>query len=159
MHRPGFTLIEFLVTVAVFGVGLTLVSLNLLSSQHRADMGSSVQMLLADIRATQFKAMRGGTEGRSDSDYYGIKFNEVDYVIFHGSSYVASDASNVVIALPQSLRFSEVTWPGGMVIFAKGSGEVLGWIEGYNEVRLTDESQGVTKTIELNQLGVVSYVN
>lgn len=155
----GFTMIDFLVAVAVFLSVTGLISINLLSSQHKVNLTSAVDILVADLAGQQLKAMSGDTEGRGVNDAYGIYFGTTSYTVFHGLAYNPGDSSNFTVNLPVGITLANVTWPTNMVIFGKGSGEVVGWSGSTNSLQITSVSDGRTKTITVNRLGVVDNVN
>jgi hypothetical protein len=61
--------------------------------------------------------------------------------------------------LDATLGFSEITFPSGILVFSAGSGEVVGYTEALNTISLSDESDGLTKIITVNQYGVPTTLN
>jgi type II secretory pathway pseudopilin PulG len=154
----GFTMIDFLVSVAVFLGVLGLISINLLSGQKRTQLTAATDLIVADLRLQQFKAMAGDTEGRSSSDRYGLYFGNSSYTAFHGSSYNASDTSNFVTTLPNGVAVNTIAFAGRVVIFEKGSGEVVGFDGNNNTLNIGASGQASGVTIRVNRYGVVDDV-
>src|SRR3989344_2005457 len=96
--QKGFTLIEIIVVVSTIVTLLGFITISLVRSQQTASLTSVEGILLADLKQQQLKSMIGDTEGRSDSDQYGIHFDSNKYVLFHGD-YSDGETSNSVINL------------------------------------------------------------
>lgn len=152
--RKGFSLVEVLVVTAALATLFGLVSVNLLSARGKADMSSSVNTAIADIRSQQLKAMLGETQSASVSAY-GVYFTTSNYVLFRGSSYNPADSANVTISLPDSLRFTVINLPSAQVVFSPGSGEVSSFVSNQNSLTLGNTQTNETKTFLINRLGVV----
>jgi prepilin-type N-terminal cleavage/methylation domain-containing protein len=149
-YARGFTLIELILTMGIFAVITTLVTINLLKVQHAASVSSVATTLVADLRGQQTKAITGDTEGRTTTDQYGVHFDSDKYVLFHGI-YTDGEPSNFEIPLEGSLNFTT----NGDVIFSKGSGE----LSGINTITLRDNTTNEQKVININIYGVVNSVN
>lgn len=156
MTRKGFTLIEMVVVMGII-VLITAISVpSLLGSREQAEVNSSAAVVVSDIKQQQLKAMLGDTEGRSDPDFYGVHFEQETYTLFHGSSYSMNDPTNAVIALPDNLQFSSVSFPQSTIVFAKGSGEIVGFTAGADSVLLYNPNNNQSRQITFNQYGVVT---
>lgn len=154
--QQGITLVELIVVMAIFTTLIGLTTINLLGAKQQASLSTSVDTLITDIKEQQVKAMVGDTEGRGNTDKYGIHFETNTYTLFHGT-YTPGDSSNSVISLGDSIQFSTVSFPSSQLIFSKGSGEVSG--SGSNTIVVQDISNGSTKTITINRYGVVTGIN
>jgi prepilin-type N-terminal cleavage/methylation domain-containing protein len=150
--QRGFTLIELMLVLSIIGILLGFVSINLVRSQQAASMTSAEEMLVADLRQQQLKSMIGDTEGRADADQYGIYFKSNQYVFFHGT--YSTDPANFTINLDGNLQFES---PETYVAFKKVSGEIVSG--SVSSVVLRDITNGNTKTITVNNYGVVTQVN
>lgn len=151
--RRGFTLPELLIVMGILAVLFGLVSLNLLGGQHQLSVASSLSQLIADIKLQQSKAMWGDTEGRGSTDSYGVYLNSNQYILFHGPAYSAGDPDNVVIDMDSGASLS----PTQSYIFAKGSGEIIGYDANADTITISSPSD--SKTIEFNQYGVIVSQN
>jgi type II secretory pathway pseudopilin PulG len=149
----GFTIIELVITMGIFMIITSLVTINLLRAQHNASSSTTVTTLISDIKQQQVKAMTGDTEGRGTRDSYGIHFDTNRYVLFHGT-YSETEISNFNVNLEGSLSFTGLTGDSN-VIFSQGSGEKAG----LNSIVLTDSITNSQKTITINTYGVITEVN
>jgi type II secretory pathway pseudopilin PulG len=115
----GFSLVELIVAMSIILTLIGLVTINLAGAQQRISLNTVVQNLVSDIRQQQIKAMVGDSEGRPSADSYGIHTDPNQYVLFHGSTYSATEPSNFQISLPSNVQFVN---PGLDIIFARVSG-------------------------------------
>lgn len=146
----GFTLVELVVVTSIIIILLGLITISLVRSQQTASLISVTEILLADLKQQQLKAMIGDTEGRATSDSYGIHFDANQYVLFHGTTYSSSDTSNSVINLESNMQFNN---PNYNIIFSKLSGTTSAIT-----IELQDKTNSNLKKIHLNTLGVVNQV-
>jgi len=158
-NEKGVTLTELLITSVLVGLLFGYITINFLRTQQKASSRTSINTVVADIKEQQIKAMVGDTEGRSTIDYYGVYFQPTQYTLFHGASYNAGDSANFVIKLGNTTQFSSITFPSSSVVFSKGSGEIVGFINGSNTVTLKNLQSNDTKTITINRYGVITQVN
>lgn len=126
------------------------ITINLVRSQQGASLTSVEEILLADLKQQQLKAMIGDTEGRLDSDSYGVHFDQTKYTLFHGA-YLIGASSNSVINLDNNMQFNN---PNFNVIFSRLSGE----IPTVAMIELQDNTNSKLKRIHLNTLGVVTQI-
>ncbi len=153
----GHTLLEILIVLGLFTVIFTATSLNLLGARSKTSLGTSVDVLLADLRAQQTKAMSGDTGGGGTNVNFGIHFLSNSYVLFK-NTYSASDPYNYSVNL-DDVKI-DTTFSGSEIIFLKGSGEVSGYNPVANTIRLTSlSSSGSPKIITINRFGVIISVN
>jgi len=146
----GFTLVELAVVGSIILTLLGFITINLVNSQQNASLTSQEEILLADLKQQQTKAMIGDTEGRTDSDQYGIHFDLKNYVLFHGSVYLAEDSANSIINLSDNMEFDN---PGFDIIFSKTKGETVP-----KTIILKDVTNSRSKKIHINQYGVVYQI-
>lgn len=147
----GFTLVELAVVISIIVTLLGFITINLVRSQQTASLTSVGEILLADLKHQQLKAMVGDTEGRAESSAYGIHFDSDKYVLFHGT-YSAGETSNSVINLDNNMQFVS---SGFNIIFSKRNGEISPPVI----VELQDNTNLKLKRIRLNIYGVITEVN
>ncbi len=150
--REGFTLIELLVVVLITGMLLGLMSITLGRPQTVANVTTSSDTLLADLKGQQILSMMGDTGNQTSAQPHGIYLQSTQYTLFAGSSYAAGN-SYFVVNLAANAKLS-TTFPSTQVVFTKGSGEVQGFVTGSNAITLT--SGAVTKTITINRFGAIT---
>lgn len=153
----GFTLIELLIVIGLFSILSVFATINLIRPQTKASVDSGLTTIVADLKQEQIKSMVGDSEGLSSAQTFGIYFGGTSYTVFRGSSYSSSDTSNFEVKLDTNLVLSS-TFPSNQVVFARRSGEVSGFVNGANTITITNSADGETKTISVNQLGVISGI-
>lgn len=158
INEKGFTLTELIVVMGILTILLSFVTLNLVNIQQKTSQRSTLDVLIADIKDQQNKAMAGGTKSGQNTDY-GIYFEANRYILFQGSSYVSGDSSNFAVNLDSGLTFTNILFPSSQIVFQRVSGEVIGFTSGQNTVTLTNSSNNDQKTIQINRYGVITAVN
>lgn len=143
--RPGFTLVELLVLGGVMAVLATGVSLNFVSAQVKVSIDQAASQVVADIVEQQARGMAGQGEGGEPSGR----------VITWGSTSYILDPGGTVKEMPAGVVIESVGFAGNRVEFAHGSGEVLGYVAGEDNLVLRHEATGEGRIISLNKWGVV----
>ena len=153
-NQTGFSMIEVIMVVGILSILFAISSIALFRSRTVTANSSTTVLLISDLQSQQVKAMNGDSEGRSTNDNYGIKIESDGYTLFHGIAYSPSEPTNYKIEADQGSQYSS-TFPNDTILFATGSGEIIGFIDGQNSISLTHSSTGLSKSIELNKLGVI----
>lgn len=156
-NAKGFTLIELVISVAIFTILLGLILFNLNTARTEVTLSTTVETLITDLNQQQLKSMVGDTEGRTESDIYGISFAADSYTLFHGT-YAASESSNFSINLPETQQVT-TTFPDDEIIFEQGSGEIVDYDEDTDTITVLDTQNGEQRVLELNKYGVVTDIN
>lgn len=156
--RRGWTYAEMIVALGIIGVLVGLTTINLLNAQSKANQSTSVDSLAADIALQQTRAMTGDQSVAGTKTAYGIYFQSDRYVLFKGNSYSASDPENFSVPLVQA-SFSTINFSGNQLIFASTSGEFANYASDAATVVLTASGSGTTKTLHINNYGVLDSVN
>jgi prepilin-type N-terminal cleavage/methylation domain-containing protein len=151
--RRGFTLIEIILTMGVVATLLVVSSINLLSSQRKSSLTSTLDILYSDLREQQMKAMSSGTTAQ------GIYFSQNYYVLFNGTAYDPDDSGNFTVELSPNQQFIDITFPIATISFLPKSGEISGFIPGNNSVTLVDAQENQSYAVTLNAYGVVTAIN
>lgn len=155
--QQGFTVIEFLLVAAIFAVLTALTTVNLYKFQHNSQVTTSLNSFIADIKEQQTKAMVGDTEGRTGNSTYGINFSTTKYILFHGT-FSSTDSANFTITLPNTLNVT-TTFPNSQLVFAGGTGEIVGYASNSASVTLKDTGTNSQKVIQFNKYGIINSVN
>ncbi len=156
--QQGLTLVELLV---VFGIITLLFSIGVVSIMNIKVITSnntSTNVIVSDLKNQQIKAMTGDTEGRGIPDNYGVKILSNKYVLFHGLAYNSSDTANFQVPIDNGFTLSS-TFPNATIVYASGSGELLGFVANQNAIKITNSSSGQSKTIHLNKYGTITDIN
>lgn len=153
--QKGFTVVDLMIVMATIAILLGLVSVNLIGVQDKANLNTTLNTLVSDIRTQQLKAMVGDTQGTSTPGQFGLHFDADSYTLFYGPVYEPSESSNIVVELPDTLEFQPIGFPLSQVVFDIGSGEVVGFVSGQNTVTLLNTSSNEQEVIGLNRYGAV----
>lgn len=148
--RPGFTVIEVMVTVTIFTLLIGFASINLIQPQTQASLDTTVKTLVSDIRQQQIKAMGGDTDGSAAATEHSIRFETNRYILFRSPTYSPSEPSNFAVDQDPSLRLSPIQ----EVVFVKRSGEVL--VGAPITINLTNTQTGQQKIITINKYGAIN---
>ena len=152
--QSGFTIIEIIVVLGILATLTGIGFISVVNIQRRVPLSATASIMMGDLRGQQTKAMAGDTQGADAGGSYGIYFQPDAYVLFKGSSYNPADTTNAVTPLPTHITV-HTTFPGSSVVFAGGSGDVVGFAEGSSSVTLTQNLSGELKTLMLNRYGAV----
>ena len=155
----GFTLIELIVVLAVLITLLAFTYPSLIGSQHRTTLTETINLLVQDLKDQQLKAMLGDLQGGSTMTNYGIYFQANQYVLFSGTTYVATASANFPVSLNASSSFTSIPFPNSQIVFSRGSGEVLNFSNNTYTLTITDSVENVTKNITVNKYGIVTQIN
>ncbi len=157
--QVGFTIIELLVVIGIIATLFGLATINLVKTQHNANVNAAVDQLLSDIKVQQTRAMTGAEDKNNKGNSYGIHFTGSSYILFQGTSYNISDTTNFPVS-PDATSFSN-TLPAAMnnsIVFNQLSGEINGFVAGKNTIVVTNSAGSESRTITINQYGIVTNV-
>lgn len=157
--NKAFTLIETGIVIAVIAVLVSISTMALTTFQNHTYITNTVETIISDIKHQQLKAMSGSTESQTNISSYGIYFESNQYTLFQGNVYDANNQTNFIIPLNESLEFTNIRFPNGLLIFNKGSGEINGYSSSNNSISLYNSSTNENKTITINRYGVIISVN
>lgn len=147
-NQSGYTLIELLVVMAIAGILLSFVTINLLHVQQGTSLSTAEEMLIADIRSQQMKAIQGTSGGGS----FGIHFSSDNtYALFQGVTYDASSPTNTSVNVDGPITFVS----GTDIIFDSSSGAVHNFTSPLS-ITVTNTASSDQKTIQLNRYGVIT---
>ncbi len=160
--KRGFTLSELLIVIAIMGILLSLTTINLFSAYYKNNLNTSLDVLLADLRQQQLKAMVADTQGASTRRAHGIYFKSDSYVLYQGgltgNSYLSTDPFNFEVKPNEEVQFTNIFLPNSQVLFASNSGEIVDYDPLLNYVTLKNIHTEETKTIRFNQFGTVDSI-
>lgn len=141
--------------MGIIAILVSFITINLLKPQTTASTSSSAQVLIADLREQQIKAMAGDSEGTGAAQAHGIYIESTRYTLFRGTNYSAGEPSNFTIDLESGLALS-TTLPQQQIVFANRSGEVAGYTAGSDTITLSHTQSGEQKVITINRYGAIS---
>lgn len=154
----GFTFVELTIMIAVLATIGTLATVNLAHFNQHATVSSRIATLVSDIRSQQFRAMTGDTDGAATQQEYGVYFEPTQYTLFEGATYDPAKQTNYTVKLENNLSFDAISLPNNEIQFLPISGEVSGYSDTTNTVRLRDGTNGETKTLQINHYGVITAI-
>jgi type II secretory pathway pseudopilin PulG len=159
MKKHGFVLIELAVVFGMLAALIGMTTINIFGSQRKASLTATIDTLVADVRSQQTKAMTGTTDNSGLPPAYGVHFDGDRYVLFRGASYSSSLSSNAIIPLDSRVRFSNIQFANGNIIFASRSGDFIGYASASSSLTVNQLDSGEVKIIQLNRYGVISSIN
>lgn len=152
--NSGFTLIELTIVIGIITLLFGFISISLVNNKQITSISSVRDTLTSDMASQQTKAMNGS--GGAAGVSYGIYFLSNQYVLFKGNSYNPLDTSNFEVEMDSNIIFANVRLANSTLLFASGSGEVVGFQDGLNTLDIEDANGSNTKTITINKYGVVT---
>lgn len=156
-RQSGFTLLEVMLVMALLATLAGAAVINLIRPQASAVSSISLEVLTADLRSQQLRAMSGESGSGGTLQPHGIKFENDRYILFRGSSFDQSDPDNFTVETETGLTLS-TTLPSSVIIFSNGSGEVQNYTEGADTITIHNSSTGESRTVAANRLGVMRAV-
>lgn len=158
-NNHGFTFLEVIVTTGVVAILGSVLFANIFGSQKKAQLTHVIEPLVADIKSQQTKAMTGEESGGTVSDGYGVRFESSRYILFSGLTYNVADTKNIIYELEPRVTIHQTSFPDAVVVFARGSGEIVGYQAGSDTVTVEQLDSHETKIIHLNRYGIITSIN
>jgi prepilin-type N-terminal cleavage/methylation domain-containing protein len=152
IKKNGFTIIEVIVVMGIITILFSIASGNLFKTSYQTSLSNSVVNCIADIRQQQLQAMTGATSG-STPDNYGVYLDQNKYTLFKGV-YDPNNAENKITQLEYPIQISSVQFPSSTILFASGSGSIIGFEGTQNSFSLSNTVDNQSKIIRFNKFGV-----
>jgi len=148
IKQNGFTLIELLLVISIIGILFGLTTISLVNAQTSTSIATSRDMLVADLKSQQAKAING-TDG---SGSFGVHFSSNNtYTLFQGASF-AGATSVFSVTIDNNISFS-----GNDIIFSPVSGEIQGFSDTTPPTITVTNTVGIgQKVITFNKFGAVT---
>jgi prepilin-type N-terminal cleavage/methylation domain-containing protein len=157
--QKGFTLIEILLVMAIISILFAISIVNLNTLQQNTYQNTSEELFLSDLKLQQLKSMTGDNNKTSTFETFGIYFGSNSYTLFRGTNYSASDNENFTVELNPNLTFSNVEFANSQIVFAKNSGEIIGFTNGNDTITIHNDVTQENAVITLNRLGVITSLD
>ncbi len=147
-----------MLTMTILAVLFALTAVSLTNIIPKANTRAAAEVLVADLREQQMKAMSGYEAITGGAANYGIFFEANRYTLFTGSSYVAGNQDNFVVNLQNGLVFDTTNLPLSTIVFSKGSGDPINYSAVYHSIRIRNVVNAELRTITFNQSGVLELI-
>ena len=158
----GFTLIELILVVSLLGLTLIISTVNLFRPVSKAQANGASSDIFSLLRDAQNKAMNTAIGDGTAADDWGIHFETNQYILFKGNVFDPADQANFVVDTPANISLTPTlpcpSPPGNChnIVFAKISGEVIGFDGSNNGVCVIETSTNKTVSLSVNFVGVVN---
>lgn len=148
--RWGYTLVELMVVMGIVAVLGGIGGVTLWGSVGRAELADVTEAMWADCQGQQAKAVAGEASQGNQVDSWSVRVEADRYILFPGSSYVPGAGTNIEVMMPEGVTIT-TTLSDNQVSYAKGTGEVIGYQEGFDAITITQ--WGESQTIRVNRYG------
>jgi len=153
--RPGFTLLEFFLTIAIFAVLLSITVVISFNAIARTNLRSSENALQQFIRRAQTQSQQN-IEGKQ----WGVQIDTVgqQLVLFSGDSFATLDETDATFDVNENIIFSGSLYekmqvaPGNGLVFERFTGDP---VESTFSGIIIMTMLGSTRDITVNGRGVV----
>ncbi len=115
----GYTLVEFLVVIAILVLIATLTFKTYISFKGSKTLEAAVSLVLAELKEARSLSING-----KNGNEWGVHVASTSVTLFEGSTYNASASSNIVSAIDSSVQISAISLYGGSadVVFSRLKG-------------------------------------
>lgn len=158
LTKKGFTMVELLLTMSILAILFTVVTTSLSTVISKSNIQSAAEILIADMREQQIKAMAGYeliTGGGTD---YGVVVFSDKYILFSGDSYIEGMDDNFTVNLQPGLEFDTSSLPFSTVVFERMSGEVASFNDSLHTIIIRNPTTQESRSLVFNSLGVVELL-
>jgi prepilin-type N-terminal cleavage/methylation domain-containing protein len=144
----GFTLVEFLVVLAIITLITGIIASVFVSFRNQQALGKDVEMVIEVLRQA-----RSQTLTSQNSSQYGVHFSSSGVTLFTGASYSAGNVTNQNYFLTSSDTIVTINLAGGgsNLVFQRLSGET----SQNGSVVLTSLATSKTKTVTIYKTGLI----
>ena len=153
--RPGFTLLEFFLTIAIFSVLLSISVVVSFNAIARTNLRASESSLVQYIRRAQTQSQQN-VQGKR----WGVQVDVSDHqlVLFSGDTYAARDGTGATFAVNENIIFSGTLYekmqaaPGKGLVFERLTGDP---VEATFSGTIIMTMLGSIRDVSVNARGVV----
>lgn len=148
--KKGFTVIEFLIALAVLAILATIIFTSMSSFRN----SKALQMVAEDALSLLDEA-RGDTLSAKDGYAYGVHFESSKIILFRGTTYSSSDSNNKIVDIDGAVDVYNISLAGGGsdVLFQRLTGKTSQ--AGTVMIRLKSDNSKI-KTIAIEISGIAS---
>lgn len=165
IRTRAFTLIELLVVVGITATLTAVAYSSMTKLQTSTDSKTSVDRIVATLRAQRMYAMLGNSILRIQAMPQGIHFDQGKntYTQFScpqttNCAFDPNNSSNVQQGLEETLSFSEVNLENDQIVFIPLSGNVLDYTPEKNSITISSRAETGSTTIQTTSMGTVNVM-
>jgi len=151
MKRNAFALVEMLTVMGIIAILFALSVPQLFRLRDRNNLQSATTTIISLFRQQQFNAM-------NSPKLYGVHLEQTGYTRFTGSEYSNLNSTNTTVTLDHPIEIINIHIPSSTLIFASGSGDLVGYDAAQNYFMLGDTVNSEQHTIQFNTLGVPTVI-
>lgn len=142
--KTGFTLLELLLSIAIFAIVIGFTAPLFYSFQVRNDLDLTISTTAQYLRRAQLLSQAGKRD-----DSWGVIVKEEEIVLFKGESYAGRESG-----LDETFLLSRTVTPSGVseVVFEKLTGEP----QNTGDI-IFSSSINETRIIKINEKGIIDY--
>ena len=151
-NSSGFTLIEILVTIAIFAIILSIVIVATKSFSDTVNLDNAGKIIGTNIKLAKMRSV-----GALNDTNYGVRFEGDKITVFAGDTFDVSDPTNKVVNLSDNVKISSINLAGGGIdlVFNRLTGTTNN--AGTIEIELANDSSE-KKQIVINEEGQIDHV-
>lgn len=136
--------------MVVVGMMAIIVSIGAMSLRY-TQINTHMSVAVVKVKDALNQAQARTLNGRQTTVYF-----EADrFTVFNGIIFNPADPDNEETVLDSGLSFSAVNFPSGLVTYDAVTGYPDNFAASYNVI-LTETRSGASKTISINELGVIT---
>ena len=151
-NSNGFTLIEILITIAIFAIILSIVIVATRSFSDTVNLDNAGKIIGTNIKLAKMRSV-----GALNDTNYGVRFEGDKITVFAGDTFDVSDPTNKVVNLSDNVKISSINLAGGGIdlVFNRLTGTTNN--AGTIEIELANDSSE-KKQIVINEEGQIDHV-
>ena len=151
MKSKGFSILEIVIVISVAGVLLALIVNSYQVAQLRKNQDEIIESIISSL--DEQKTL---TQAGKESQNFGIKFNETDFILFKGTTFSSNSGQNKIIALNSQFEITETLSNVDNVIYFS---KLLGDVNESATITISHITDRIPpKSIYIKKSGVVSVI-
>ena len=142
-HGRGFTLVEIVVVLAIFGLLVGLGLFMSMDAYRGFNFRSERDVVVSELQRARSHAM-ANRYGKA----WGVCYIAPDYIVFRGTACVAGASTNELLSAAPSVTITGLNPPG--VVFSQLSGATTA-----TTIQITQDNR--TTTVSINHEGTINW--
>ncbi len=117
--QKGFSILEIIITIAISGIVLAIVTNSYQISQIKKTQEQIVEEIVASLDEQKAQSQTG-----KNSQNYGIKFNSNEFILFTGTEFASNAEANKIIAVNSQFEITDtISNTDNIIYFSKLLGD------------------------------------